>query len=99
MPGVESLLAKCQVNVDTIRDIVDQEVACTRRSSGLETVRFRQAHYTVFCRMNEINDPYGHQYGYIIVLGYYVKYLIVFHNYRSATARGCLKAVNILFEK
>ena len=93
------LSAKSQANFDAIGDIVDQEVARTKRSSGLETTRFRQAHYIVFCKINEINDPCGHQDGYIRVLGYYVKYLIIFYNCRSATARRYLEAVNVLFEK
>ena len=93
------LSAKSQANFDAIGDIVDQEVARTKRSSGLETTRFRQAHYIVFCKINEINDPCGYQDGYIRILGYYVKYSIMFHNCRSATARGYLEAVNVLFEK
>ncbi len=68
-----------------------------KSDSELETARFRQAVYIEFCKSKSIPDPCGSQAGYERIIACFIEQLMMDHNSRSATVRGYVEAINILF--
>ena len=70
------------------------EVAKSQESTGIETIRARQAHFIKWCLAKHINDSAGPEPGWKVVLAIYVKYVMKGVNYmnkdcvRSATCKG-----------
>ena len=75
-------------------DLVAQEVAKSKRSSGIEASRARQAHYIEWCTSKNIKDPVGLEEGWQVVVAIYTKCVVTGVNYlnketlRSATCGG-----------
>ena len=84
-------------------DILDQEVAMSRRDKEVSTEASWQAHYILWSRIMGLKDPCGNDPGYEQIVGAYIGFLQYGVNYtnkdglRAATLAGYAKAVNMLF--
>ena len=82
---------------------VEREVAKSRTSQDIKTIRARQAHYIQWCLSKSIKDPVGPESGWEHVMSYYIKYVMIGVNYnnlatlRSATYGGYAEDVALLF--
>ena len=56
----------------SLGNTVAQEIAHSSRSSDLETIRSRQAHYITWCKANHIIDPVGSDHGWDCIVAMYV---------------------------
>ena len=87
----------------SLGNTVAQEIANSSRSSDLETIRSRQAHYISWCKANHILDPVGPDPRWDYVVAIYIKAVMLGVNYwnkssvRSATCKGYSGAVERLF--
>ena len=54
--------------------------------------------YLEFCRSKKVPDPCGNHAGYERIVACFLEQLMHDHNSRSATVRGYVQAINILFE-
>ena len=83
--------------------IVDREVAKSKPSQEIKTIRARQAHYIQWCIKNGFKDPVGPEKGWQKVAAIYIKYVMIGVNYnnlatlRSATCRNYADDVAELF--
>ena len=85
-------LAKLALN--DMEHIVAGEIAKSKGSQNIETIRARQAHYIKWCDAKHLEDPVGPQSGFQVIVACYIKYVMTGVNYlnkesvRSATCRG-----------
>lgn len=82
---------------------VAREVAESRESNELETIRARQAFWIEWCSKQNIEDPCGPQQGWEQLMAIYAKYVMTgvnfnaMQNVRSKTVRGYVLAAAELF--
>ena len=84
-------------------DCLDREVANSQRGKEIETESARQSHYIHWCKLMDVPDPCGNDYGYQRIAAVYIMFLYFGMNYknieniRSATVSGYAVAINTLF--
>lgn len=93
---MSSLPAECRAALNDIGHLVDQEIARSKRSNGIETLRFREACFITWCKEHKVPDPCS--VGVIAqrLAAYFLKDLIRHNNCRSATMRGYGESINAL---
>ncbi len=99
--GAESLQflpTESQASLSALRNIVDRKLSRLKTDSEIETSRFRQAVYLNFAKKHCIQDPCGSEPGYQRIIACFIKQLMLNHNSWSATVRGYVKSINILFK-
>ena len=84
--------------------IVRREIAKSKPSQEIKTIRARQAHYIQWCIKNGFKDPVGPEKGCQKVVAISIKYVMIGVNYynklatlRSATCRNYADDVAELF--
>jgi len=99
--GAESLQflpTESQASLSALGDIVDRKLSRLKTDSEIETTRFRQAVYLNSAKKHSIQDPCGSEPGYQRIIACFMEQLMIDHNSRSATVRGYVKSINILFK-
>ena len=101
---VSILSAQSKFALLSMGDIVAQEIAKSRSSKDIETIRSKQAHYIRWCKCKYIKDPVGpNPEDWMYIVAIYIKNVMIGVNYlntsslRSATCRGYALAVHTLF--
>ena len=64
-------------------NIVAGEIAKSKGSQNIETIRTRQAHYIKWCEAKHIEDPVGPQSGFQVTVACYIKYVMTGVNYSN----------------
>ena len=95
---MQFLSTESQASLSALGDIVDRKMSKLRSNSEIETTRFRHAVYLTFIKRHHIKDPCGSKPGYQRVVACFMEQLMLDHNSRSATVRGYVEAINILFK-
>ena len=84
--------------------VVAREVAKSKTSQDIKTIRARQAHYIMWCKSKQVYDPVGPDPQWDFFISMYIKKVMTGVNYhnklvlRSVTCEGYAKAVNLLFK-
>ena len=87
-----------QTALNDLGDFIDVKLTRLKQGSVIETERFRQAQYLIWCKQKLIPDPCGEEPGYERVVACFVENLIIDCNPRSKTLLGYIQSINKLFE-
>jgi len=93
------LSAQSRAALNDLGNIVDEKMSRFKQSGKAETTRFRQAVYIAWTARMFMADPCGPEIGYQRIVCCFLEQLTRDNNARSATVRGYMESINILFER